>query len=100
VKQNSENTKSARLEARISTELHEQVKMIAKKQHRSVSDFLITALRQAIIQAAKEDEIIELSMQDQEQLANILINPPANNKAVINGIKNYKKMINNGYSTN
>lgn len=69
-------TTSARLEARISTELHALLKRAAELQGRTMTDFVVTAVQDAARQAIEHAEIIRLSMGDQESFAQALLAPP------------------------
>lgn len=73
---------SARLEARISPELQLTVKRAAEIQGRSVTDFVVDALRVAAAQAIEQAETVRLSLADQEAFANALIAPPEPNAAL------------------
>ena len=63
---------TARLEARISTDLHSMLKRAAELQGRTMTDFVVAAAHRAIEQA----EVIRLSLADQECFAQALLSPP------------------------
>ena len=67
---------TARLEARISTELHALLKRAAETQGRTVTDFVISAVKSAAETALEESDILRLSMNDQSQFAGALASPP------------------------
>lgn len=67
---------SARLEARITADLHGTVKRAAEIQGRTVTDFVVDALQKAASQAIAEAEQLRLSLADQEAFAQALIAPP------------------------
>lgn len=67
---------TARLEARISTELHSMLKRAAELQGRTITDFVITAVQDAAQRAIGESEVIRLSLADQECFAQALLSPP------------------------
>ena len=67
---------TARLEARISTDLHSMLKRAAELQGRTMTDFVITAVQEAAQQAIAQAEIIRLSLADQECFAQALLSPP------------------------
>lgn len=71
----STNT-GARLEARISTELHALLKRAAELQGRTMTDFVVAAVQDAARQAIEQAEIIRLSLIDQESFAQALLAPP------------------------
>jgi len=67
---------TARLEARISTDLHAMLKRAAELQGRSMTDFVVTAVQAAAQQAIEQAEVIRLSLADQECFAQALLSPP------------------------
>lgn len=67
---------TARLEARISTDLHSMLKRAAELQGRTMTDFVITAVQEAAQQAIEQAEIIRLSLADQQCFALALLSPP------------------------
>ncbi len=69
-------TNTARLEARISKELHATLKRAAELQNRTMTDFIITAVSEAAQNAIEQTEIIRLSLTDQERFVQALIAPP------------------------
>jgi uncharacterized protein (DUF1778 family) len=73
---------AARLEARISADLHLAVKRAAEIQGRTVTDFVAHALQIAASQAIEEADQIRLSLADQQAFAQILITPPTPNAAL------------------
>ncbi len=66
----------ARLEARISMELHSKIKRAAQLQGRTVTDFVIAAAQDAAQQAIEQAELIRLSLGDQRIFANALMHAP------------------------
>ena len=69
-------TSTARLEARISTDLHAMLKRAAELQGRTMTDFVVSAVQDAAQQAIEQAEIIRLSLSDQECFAQALLSPP------------------------
>ena len=69
-------TSTARLEARISTELHSMLKRAAELQGRTMTDFVVAAVRDAAQRAIEQAEVIRLSLADQECFARALLSPP------------------------
>jgi uncharacterized protein (DUF1778 family) len=68
---------TARLEARISTDLHSMLKRAAELQGRTMTDFVVAAVQDAAQRAIEQAEVIRLSRADQECFANALLSPPA-----------------------
>jgi len=67
---------TARLEARISTDLHTMLKRAAELQGRTMTDFVVAAVQEAAQRAIEQAEIIRLSLADQECFAQALLSPP------------------------
>lgn len=67
---------TARLEARISTDLHGMLKRAAEIQGRTMTDFVVAAVQAAAQHAIEEAEVIRLSRADQERFAQALLSPP------------------------
>ena len=68
---------TARLEARISLDLHAALKRAAELQGRTMTDFVVSAVQEAAQRAIEQAEIIRLSLTDQESFAQALLSPPA-----------------------
>ena len=71
------NPATARLEARISTNLHALLKRAAELQGRTMTDFVVAAVQDAAQKAIEQAEVIRLSIADQQCFAEALLNPPA-----------------------
>lgn len=67
---------TARLEARISTDLHAMLKRAAELQGRTLTDFVVTAVQDAAQRAIEQSEVIRLSLADQQCFAQALLSPP------------------------
>lgn len=67
---------TARLEARISTDLHSMLKRAAELQGRTMTDFVVSAVQDAAQRAIEQAEIVRLSLADQECFAQALLAPP------------------------
>jgi uncharacterized protein (DUF1778 family) len=78
----SSKPQSARLEARISPDLHGAVKRAAEIQGRSVTDFVVDALQAAASQAISQADHVRMSLADQEAFARALIAPAKPNAAL------------------
>jgi uncharacterized protein (DUF1778 family) len=68
---------TARLEARISTDLHALLKRAAEIEGRTMTDFVISAVHEAAQRALEQHAVVRLSLADQQQLAEALLAPPA-----------------------
>lgn len=67
---------TARLEARISTDLHSMVKRAAELQGCTMTDFVVAAVQDAAQRAIEQTEVIPVSLADQECFARALLSPP------------------------
>ena len=67
---------TARLEARISLDLHSMLKRASELQGRTMTDFVVSAVQDAAQHAIEQAEIIRLSRADQESFAQALLSPP------------------------
>ena len=67
---------TARLEARLPTAVHALLKRAAEIEGRSLTDFVVSAARAAACRTIEDNEIIRLSLEDQRQIAEALLNPP------------------------
>lgn len=69
-------TSTARLEARISTELHALLKRAAEIQGRTMTDFVVLAVQEAAQRAIEQADLIRLSQADSQRFAEALLSPP------------------------
>jgi uncharacterized protein (DUF1778 family) len=67
---------TARLEARLPADVHALLKRAAELQGRSLTDFVVTAAREAAQRAIEETEILRLSLEDQRRIAAAVLDPP------------------------
>lgn len=75
-------TLTARLEARISTDLHGMLKRAAELQGRTMTDFVVAAVQEAAQRAIEQAEVMRLSRADQERFAQALLAPPETTPAL------------------
>ncbi len=78
---------TARLEARLPVDVHALLKRAAELQGRSLTDFVVTAARDAAFRAIEEAEIIRLSVEDRTQIAQAILNPPPLSPALRRAIR-------------
>ena len=67
---------TARLEARISADLHAMLKRAAEIQGRTMTDFVVSAVQDAAQQAIAQAEVMRLSLADQSCFAQAILAPP------------------------
>jgi uncharacterized protein (DUF1778 family) len=84
---------TARLEARISTELHAMLKRAAELQGRTLTDFVTTAVQDAAQRAIEQAGIIRLSLADQECFARALLSPPKRTPALERAFARRQKLL-------
>jgi uncharacterized protein (DUF1778 family) len=84
---------TARLEARISTDLHLMLKRAAELQGRTVTDFVVVAVQDAAQRAIQQAEIIQLSLADQECFAQALLSPPQPSPALDRAFARRSKLL-------
>ncbi|MDX8438066.1 DUF1778 domain-containing protein [Mesorhizobium australafricanum] len=89
----NQQSRSARLEARISPDALSMVKRAAEIQGRSVSDFVVAAAQEAAQRTIEETAIIRLSMEDQRALMEAILNPPEPNEALRKAADAYKRLV-------
>ncbi|GAB4223511.1 MAG: DUF1778 domain-containing protein [Gammaproteobacteria bacterium] len=85
--------KTKRLEARISAEQKKLFQHAAHLSGRSLTDFTIHALQEMAKKIIEEHRIIRLSADEQTAFANVLLNPPAPHKNLVNAVKRYRKHV-------
>ena len=84
---------TARLEARISTDLHAMLKRAAEMQGRTMTDFVVAAVQQAAQQAIEQADVIRLSLADQAAFADALLAPPKPTPALKRAFARRRKLI-------
>lgn len=88
----SANQTTARLEARLPNEVLARLKRAAELQGRSLTDFVVAAADEAACRAIEQTEIINLSIEDQRQIVEALLNPPEPTPALIRAVKRYREL--------
>jgi uncharacterized protein (DUF1778 family) len=89
----SSTTSTARLEARISTNLHAMLKRAAEIQGRTMTDFVAMAVQDAAQRVIAEADVIRLSLADQECFAQALLSPPQPTPALKRAFANRQKLL-------
>ena len=84
---------SARLEARISQDLHLIVKRAAEIQGRTVTDFVVQALQAAATEAIENTDLVRLSVADQQAFALALMAPAKPNAALRRAFAKADKLL-------
>jgi len=85
--------RTARIEARIPPDALLTVKRAAELQGRSLSDFVVTAAREAARRTVDEAQLIQLSLQDQQRFVDLLLHPPSLTPAMKRAKKTHARLI-------
>ncbi|MGH8475468.1 MAG: DUF1778 domain-containing protein [Methylococcales bacterium] len=86
-------TKNARLEARIAPDIHALIKRAAEIQGRTLSDFIVSAARDAAMETIEQTEMIFLSRADQERFAAELLATAPLSGAMERAIEKHKELV-------
>jgi len=86
-------TSTARLEARISTELHAMLKRAAEIQGRTMTDFVVSAVQEAAQRAIEQAEVIRLSQTDSQRFAEALLSPPPPTPALERAFQRRRRLV-------
>ncbi len=89
----STTTSTARLEARISRELHTALKRAAALQNRTVTDFVITAVQEAAENVIENTQVLRLSLADQKRFAQALLSPPKVTQALERAFRRHRELV-------
>lgn len=84
---------TARLEARISTDLHALLKRAAELQGRTMTDFVVAAVQDAAHRAIDQTDVIRMALADQECFAQALLTPPAPTPALERAFARRRKLL-------
>ena len=88
-----EQSRTARLEARIAPDALAVVRRAAEIQGRSVSDFVVAAAQEAATRTITETEIIRLSVEGQREMAALLLHPPAPGRALKKAFRRRRELL-------
>lgn len=83
----------ARLEARLPGSVHALLKRAAEIQGRTLTDFVVTAAREAACKNIEDSHIIRLSVSDQRQFAKAIQHPPAPTPALKRAFRRHRKLF-------
>ncbi len=84
---------TARLEARLPPDVLARLKRAAEIQGLTLTDFVVAAADEAACRAIEQTEIIRLSVEDQRQIADALLHPPAPSAALKKAAKRYRDLF-------
>jgi uncharacterized protein (DUF1778 family) len=89
----SQQSRTARIEARISPDMLSVVKRAAEIQGRSLSDFVIAAAQEAAQRTIEYISIIRLSVEDQRLMLDTILNPPEPAAALKKAAEAYRRLV-------
>lgn len=75
-------SQTARLEARLPAHIHAMLKRAAEIQGRTLTDFVVSAASEAALRTIEANDVIRLSLDDQRQLSEAILNPPEPTQAL------------------
>jgi uncharacterized protein (DUF1778 family) len=84
---------AARLEARLPAETHALLKRAAELEGRSLTDFVVSAARDAAYRTIEQVELIRLSVQDQRRVAEAILHPPEPTPALRRAFERRRKLF-------
>lgn len=84
---------TARLEARISVNLHAMLKRAAELQGSTMTDFVVTAVQNAAQSTIEQANIIRLSISDQQCFAQAILQPPKPTAALGRAFERREKLL-------
>lgn len=86
------NFEMVRLEARISKESHALLKRAAEIQGRTLTDFIVSAAQEAAWRVIEEPDVFKLSLAEQAQFADALLNPPKPSEPLKRAFTHHKNL--------
>ena len=86
---------TARLEARISTDLHAMLKRAAELQGRTMTDFVVSVVQEAAQRTIEQAEVVRLSLADQECFAQAILLPAKPNPALERAFARRSQLLRN-----
>ena len=84
---------TARLEARISTELHAMLKRAAESQGRSLTNFVVPAVQEAAQRAVEQGEVVRLSLANSVRFTQAILSPPDPSPALERAFARRRKLL-------
>jgi uncharacterized protein (DUF1778 family) len=84
---------AARLEARLPNDVHALLKRAAEIEGRTRTDFVVSAAREAACRTIETTDIIRLSVEDQRQFTEALLNPPENTPALKKAFQRRRELL-------
>ncbi|RQS41756.1 DUF1778 domain-containing protein [Burkholderia sp. Bp8986] len=86
---------TTRFEARIELDVHAAIRRAAEMQGRSMTDFVVSAAREAAQRAIADAEVIRLSLEDSQRFAAALLAPPEPVDALKRAMARHDQLLRN-----
>ncbi|MCW3611261.1 type II toxin-antitoxin system TacA family antitoxin [Burkholderia cenocepacia] len=86
---------TTRFEARIETDVHAAIRRAAEIQGRTMSDFVVSAAREAAQRAIADAEVIRLSVAESERFAHAILTPVEPVEALKRAIDLHDQLLRN-----
>lgn len=83
----------ARLEARLPADVHATLKRAAEIQGRTLTDFVVTAAHEAACRAIAETDLVRLSLEDQQRIADAILDPPEPTPALERALRRRRDLL-------
>ncbi|WP_175836423.1 DUF1778 domain-containing protein [Burkholderia anthina] len=84
---------TTRFEARIESDVHAVIRRAAEIQGRTMSDFVVSAAREAAQRAIADAEIIRLSVADSERFAQAILSPAEPVDALKRALERHEQLL-------
>ncbi|RQR79267.1 MULTISPECIES: DUF1778 domain-containing protein [unclassified Burkholderia] len=84
---------TTRFEARIEADVHAVIRRAAEIQGRTMSDFVVSAAREAAQRAIADAEIIRLSVADSERFAQAILSPAEPVDALKRALEHHEQLL-------
>ena len=84
---------TARLEARLPADIHALLKRAAEIEGRTLTDFVVSAAREAASRTIEQTEILRLSAEDQRRIAEALLDPPPPTPAMVRAFERRRDLF-------
>lgn len=88
------NTRSERIEARLTADQKEYFQRAAQLSGLSLTDFVVWALQKLADETIRSHQLMELTTRDSQFLADALLNPPAPSEAALRYARGYRRSPN------
>jgi len=85
--------KQSRLEARITSDTHRLLKRAAEIEGRSVSDFVVSAAREAALQTIERNEVIMFGLEASERIVAMMVDPPPVSDALRRAKQRHERLV-------